>query len=69
MATEAERLLAGSGWLPEPLRMEGAVATDHAGTADGVESDALPDFLSGDGEDGEALEEEEQEPRHSIAAE
>ena len=69
MATEAERLLAGSGWLPEPLRMEGAEATDDAGAGDSSESDALPDFLSGDGEDDDALEEEEQELSHSIAAE
>lgn len=69
MATEAERLLSGSGWLPEPLRMEGAEATDDVGAGDGSEIDALPDFLSGDGEDDDELEEEEQEPPHSIAAE
>ena len=65
MATEAERLLAGSGWLPEPLRMEDLEAT----TGDGADLDALPDFLAGDGEDDDALEEEEQDPAHRIAAE
>ena len=40
MAREAERLLAGTGWLPEPLRMPD-VQPDDAGTA-------LPDFLNDD---------------------
>ena len=33
MAREAERLLEGSGWLPEPLRLPG-VDTGHAATSD-----------------------------------
>jgi ParB family chromosome partitioning protein len=37
MAKEAERLLADSGWLPEPLRL-----------AAGDEDEALPEFLAGD---------------------
>jgi ParB family chromosome partitioning protein len=46
MAKEAERLLAGSGWLPEPLRMPtaGAPATEAAT----VEAENLPAFLDED---------------------
>ncbi|MBK3773884.1 DNA-binding protein [Azospirillum brasilense] len=53
MAKEAERLLAGSGWLPEPLRrpLEPAAGGDAgaAGDAEG-EGASLPAFLTGDGE-------------------
>ena len=57
MAQEAERLLAGTGWLPEPLRAPGlheaaavplAASDDEAGgTADGDAEavTALPAFL------------------------
>ena len=56
MAKEAERLLAGSGWLPEPLRLAELSDADadygDAGDAGlGVsqpEMVDLPDFLSGD---------------------
>jgi ParB family transcriptional regulator, chromosome partitioning protein len=41
MAREAERLLAGSGWLPEPLRLHEAEAGDGEG-------EALPAFLDED---------------------
>ncbi|WP_353429718.1 ParB/RepB/Spo0J family partition protein [Paracoccus denitrificans] len=51
MAKEAERLLADTGWLPQPLRpavdaqaVDGATDQDE----DGV---ALPDFLAGDDEE------------------
>jgi ParB family chromosome partitioning protein len=44
MAKEAERLLAGAGWVPEPLRMPEAAAP----AADEEEVEALPDFLSAD---------------------
>ena len=48
MAKEAERLLADTGWLPEPLRL---VDLDgDAADVDG-EVEALPDFLAGDDED------------------
>ena len=40
MATEAETLLAGSGWLPEPLRTTGRVFTT---TIDGGEADSAID--------------------------
>ncbi|WP_456303840.1 hypothetical protein [Acidibrevibacterium fodinaquatile] len=59
MAKEAERLLADTGWLPEPLRMadtgDGTPAGDDAGED---ESEALPEFLACDEDDGvEDLEE------------
>ena len=49
MAKEAERLLNGSGWLPEPLRL-----VDPAASPAEQEGEAgpLPDFLA-DGEEGE----------------
>lgn len=43
MAREAERLLEGTGWLPEPLRL---LVAEPAGE----EAAALPDFLAGDGD-------------------
>lgn len=62
MATEAERLLEGTGWLPEPLRL-----TDTIQAAD-QEADAgpLPEFLAGD-EDGSGTADDVQP--HGIAAE
>jgi len=66
MAKEAERLLADTGWLPEPLRMvDEAVEADVAHATEG-EADDLPDFLVGDGEDDPADDEEDQ---HMVAAE
>lgn len=66
MAKEAERLLAESGWLPEPLRMvDDGIEVDPVSNA-AAEADDLPDFLSGDGEDDPADDEEEQ---HMVAAE
>lgn len=68
MAKEAERLLADTGWLPEPLRLAdlaGDPAPDAvAGTDDGAE---LPDFLSADDEAPPADSEDDE--RHLIAAE
>ena len=65
MAKEAERLLDGTGWLPEPLR----------GTNIGLEADAptgeaaaLPDFLAGE-DDEEAVTDPEEPHPHAIAAE
>ena len=43
MAKEAERLLEGTGWLPEPLRGAGL---DDAPDAPGEDTEALPDFSS-----------------------
>jgi ParB family chromosome partitioning protein len=70
MAKEAERLLADSGWLPEPLRLAG-VDGDPAPDADGdgkTEDAALPDFLSADDE-SEPPADGEDDQRHLIAAE
>ena len=47
MAREAERLLEGTGWLPEPLRLP-VVETASEEIAD------LPHFLDGDAEQAEA---------------
>ena len=58
MAKEAERLLEGTGWLPEPLR--GVALDDNPADApDGSneDSEALPDFLIGDDADEAAREE------------
>ncbi len=65
MAKEAERLLADTGWLPEPLRLAGdeAAATP---TAEDEEQD-LPEFLASDGDDGEA--EPDDAAAQAIAAE
>ena len=66
MAKEAERLLAETGWLPEPLRMAGAdlaASVDAEPESDGA---ALPEFLAGD--DEEAPTDEPDKP-HMIAAE
>jgi ParB family chromosome partitioning protein len=62
MAKEAERLLDGTGWLPEPLRLAGA---EPAVTEPAREVEALPDFLTGEEEDADP---KAAEP-HAIAAE
>ncbi|MBN9670188.1 ParB/RepB/Spo0J family partition protein [Roseibium aggregatum] len=54
MAKEAERLLAETGWLPEPLRM-----VDRDAGIDGDAED-LPEFLAGHGEEEEATEDDQQ---------
>ena len=53
MAKEAERLLDGTGWLPEPLRGAGF---DDAPDAPGEDSEALPDFLISDDTAGEEVD-------------
>lgn len=64
MAKEAERLLDGTGWLPEPLRLaEFASASSEPEVA----SEPLPEFLADDEDDvSEASEDEEP---HAVAAE
>ena len=64
MAKEAERLLAGSGWLPEPLRMPDAeaAANEPATTED------LPAFLNDD-EDASVDSDPEEPQPPAIAAE
>jgi ParB family transcriptional regulator, chromosome partitioning protein len=66
MAKEAERLLDGTGWLPEPLRTSEAMGADTADADASSGEDALPAFLADD-EDG-ASEDETDEPA-VIAAE
>jgi ParB family chromosome partitioning protein len=64
MAKEAERLLDGTGWLPEPLRF-----TETASASDGSDTtgEPLPEFLA-DGED-EAADAGDDEHPHAVAAE
>jgi ParB family chromosome partitioning protein len=66
MAKEAERLLDGTHWLPEPLRMSETAGADPTDADDGGDEGALPAFLADD-EDG-AGEDEADEPA-VIAAE
>ncbi|MGH0028334.1 MAG: ParB/RepB/Spo0J family partition protein [Myxococcota bacterium] len=69
MAREAERLLADTGWLPEPLRMSDGIAAAAAQSATPEGSDdELPAFLADDGEDDD-LAETDDEPATMIAAE
>ncbi len=49
MAREAERLLDGSGWLPEPLRLQGVEGCGHPATR--ADTESLPAFLAGDADD------------------
>ncbi len=66
MAKEAERLLADSGWLPEPLRLAG---DEPAGVQQDMDDDdraALPAFLAGE-EDPVGADTDE--PVQPIAAE
>ena len=66
MANEAERLLEGTGWVPEPLRLiDTAVAAEPAPGTEG-ELAALPAFLA-NGKDGEV--EAEGLQGHAVAAE
>jgi ParB family chromosome partitioning protein len=65
MATEAERLLADTGWLPEPLRNTAADAESAAADA-GDGDEALPDFLASNDDETVADDEEDQ---HLDAAE
>jgi ParB family chromosome partitioning protein len=68
MANEAEQLLDGTGWLPEPLRTSGAsLKADKA--AEHTETEALPAFLDADdGADASAAQQEDSNPQ-AIAAE
>jgi ParB family transcriptional regulator, chromosome partitioning protein len=64
MANEAERLLAGTGWLPEPLRLVEVAPVADESTG---ESEALLDFLAGD--EDEAPADGDEEPALMVAAE
>jgi ParB family transcriptional regulator, chromosome partitioning protein len=63
MAKEAERLLDGTGWLPEPLRTAATTAADGDAAED---AEALPAFLT---DDEENTGEEEADQPAVIAAE
>ena len=65
MAKEAERLLADTGWLPEPLRL--ADLSGECAADDDSGDEALPAFLT-DGDEDEMAEAEDDEPS-AIAAE
>jgi ParB family chromosome partitioning protein len=58
MAKEAERLLDGTGWLPEPLRIAAAAPATDEPSAQG---DALPEFLTSDDATADASEERAQQ--------
>jgi ParB family chromosome partitioning protein len=64
MAKEAERLLDGTGWLPEPLRL--AETAPASTDADGP-AEPLPEFLADD--EDESSEAGEDEQPHAVAAE
>jgi ParB family transcriptional regulator, chromosome partitioning protein len=67
MAREAERLLAGTGWVPKPLRTPDAQPVEVESES---AAEALPAFL-GDGEDdkvGDPTASDPEEP-HAVAAE
>jgi ParB family transcriptional regulator, chromosome partitioning protein len=64
MAKEAERLLEGTGWLPEPLRTQEPPDTTGGDAAGNTE--ALPAFLT---DDEEGTGEEEADEPDAIAAE
>ena len=66
MAKEAERLLADSGWLPEPLRLAGDEPAGVQQDADDDDGAALPAFLVGEDDPFGA---DTDEPVQPIAAE
>lgn len=68
MAKEAERLLDGSGWLPEPLRL---FAVEAEQVTDVATAEDLPAFLADDdaGDSDEPTDDELDPEHYSIAAE
>jgi ParB family chromosome partitioning protein len=71
MAKEAERLLAGTRWLPEPLRTSDAQVTEADGEPEAVVV-SLPAFLADgeeDGADDPTPSEPEEDQSHAVAAE
>jgi ParB family transcriptional regulator, chromosome partitioning protein len=63
MAKEAERLLDGSGWLPEPLRL---VDVTSVSAQPGGEAGPLPEFLSDDEEPEAAADEDRPQQLHAA---
>ncbi|ACI59564.1 ParB domain protein nuclease (plasmid) [Rhizobium leguminosarum bv. trifolii WSM2304] len=79
MAREAERLMAGSGWLPEPLRLAAGLASvdesafenaeiSHDGATE-TENLELPAFLTEDTDEVSMPTDERDEQQHLDAAE
>ena len=66
MAKDAERLLADTGWLPEPLRAIDGDQSAEAASSDG-DAEALPEFLASDDEETAADEAEEPQPQADAA--
>jgi ParB family chromosome partitioning protein len=66
MAREAERLLAGTRWVPEPLRTPDVQPVETAPEGDG---ESLPAFLADDGGDGETAADPEEPQPFAEAAE
>ena len=66
MAKEAERLLGGTSWLPEPLRTREADVSDSDDESESA-AQPLPAFLA-DEEDEATADPEDPQP-HGIAAE
>ena len=70
MAKEAERLLADTCWLPEPLRARDAQVTEVDGEPE-AQDDSLPAFLAEDEDGGteDSTSSDPDEPSHAVAAE
>jgi ParB family transcriptional regulator, chromosome partitioning protein len=66
MAKEAERLLEGTGWLPEPLRLADPESSTQATSEGETDAEALPAFLAGEDEAGSDADKPQS---HAIAAE
>lgn len=69
MAREAERLLADTGWLPEPLRMAELDTPITFNAAEHDAATALPAFLADGDEDVGSVQDNEREAQAMIAAE
>lgn len=66
MAREAERLLADTGWLPEPLRLAAVEPAAETSTEQDEGDVALPDFLAGN--DDEDTAETADDPAAALVA-
>src|SRR5262249_38013207 len=73
MAAEAEALLTGSGWLPEPLRTPGRAAPEVAASdlADpaSTSGDAVGEEKAANGQESAVVESEELAEGESVALE
>ena len=66
MAKQAERLLEGTGWLPEPLRLADAESGMEPTPNTESQPEALPAFLT---DEEDARVDTEQPQAHAVAAE